>query len=130
MTFIYYNWCSSCRFAVNMFLTITQLGFCCIYILFVGRNLEQVRTIIFYKIPTVQCIFNANKVHAGANTIINHFPCMYFLPHRTSLSLQIWLPVPEISFSYKNQTPEHRIFFRFRLWQILHRSMFLLPSGL
>lgn len=30
------------RLVVYMFLTITQIGFCCIYVLFVGKNLEQV----------------------------------------------------------------------------------------
>lgn len=30
------------RLVINIFLSITQLGFCCIYILFVGRNLQQV----------------------------------------------------------------------------------------
>ncbi|XP_028401849.1 proton-coupled amino acid transporter 1-like isoform X2 [Dendronephthya gigantea] len=30
------------RMVINTFLIITQLGFCCIYVLFVGRNLEQI----------------------------------------------------------------------------------------
>ena len=33
------------RLVVYMFLTITQIGFCCIYVLFVGKNLEQVGNI-------------------------------------------------------------------------------------
>ena len=38
--------CLFSRLIVNAFLTITQLGFCCVYVLFVGRNIEQVSVIL------------------------------------------------------------------------------------
>ena len=33
---------ASARLAINVFLCITQLGFCCVYFVFISQNLEQV----------------------------------------------------------------------------------------
>jgi proton-coupled amino acid transporter len=42
------NWSKTCKIACNVFLCVTQLGFCCVYILFVGTNVKQV--LDFYEI--------------------------------------------------------------------------------
>ena len=33
-----------CRILVNFFLILTQFGFCCVYLVFIGDNVQQVRT--------------------------------------------------------------------------------------
>lgn len=36
-------WSRFIKFLVNFFICVTQLGFCCIYIVFITENFEQVR---------------------------------------------------------------------------------------
>lgn len=42
------KWSKTCKTACNVFIVVTQLGFCCIYFLFVSTNVQQV--LGFYKI--------------------------------------------------------------------------------
>lgn len=37
---------SQCSYVVNVFLTITQFGFCIVYLVFIGVNVDQVRTFL------------------------------------------------------------------------------------
>lgn len=37
------NWSRVMKTLVNIFLCVTQLGFCCVYFVFISSNLKQVR---------------------------------------------------------------------------------------
>ena len=42
---LWFCWCCYCRNTVNVFLMITQFGFCCVYVLFIAQNIKLVRII-------------------------------------------------------------------------------------
>jgi len=44
------KWSKKARFTVNIFLCITQLGFCCVYFVFVAQNIQQVFDHYFGKV--------------------------------------------------------------------------------
>ena len=51
----------SCRIIVNVFLIITQFGFCCVYFVFVADSLNQVSCSCYYKCKELESQFLLNS---------------------------------------------------------------------
>lgn len=67
------------RRLVNMFLCITQLGFCCVYFVFVSTNLKEVIYIFIIHIPSEQAIIII--IHSQ----LRNFPFTDIRPLRRSI---------------------------------------------
>ena len=63
LTVLWFCWCFNCRNTVNVFLMITQFGFCCVYVLFIAQNIKLVRIINTLSRKLMLCWYVTSASH-------------------------------------------------------------------